>query len=141
MKTGSIDIYSSNLKVKDFTLILNQLLLNGWSANKNGLIVYVIDDSYEPLSMTFNKNSLNAINRKLCDNMENGLNASIDLVLKDNEGIINLHVVKDGNLRIGILENIIYISDTDIIDFSWYIEKLKGVFSILNFYRLICSFD
>lgn len=137
-KTGAIFIRTSNVNFDLYSQILKRLLEVGWSANKNGRLFYMVDDSFDwvddsldnfPLVMNYIERSINA-NRPAC----------LDLVFLKTSNPVGLNFLDDNTIMFSISESIRMLEGNWVIDFSWYLEKLSVVFEETNSFSIECLY-
>jgi hypothetical protein len=138
-KTGSISISCHKVDADVFMEILAALQRVGWSVNKNGYVVYMVDGNYELLSEPFAE--YDNVLLRLKKSIDDKKHAAIDLIWTVEEAAIAVNYNDGQHLSVAIVDVPRQLPHSRIADFSWYIEKIAPIFPLLNWYRMKCLFD
>lgn len=139
-KTGVIRIEISDFLDKElYFKILESLLENGWSANLDGNISFMVNGSYDWECLPFKDYPL----------VISLIGASIDnkqaclIAIRYNDGFtdIELKYLDSGTLGLNMVNDVKKMDLLNIVDFTWYLEKVPTIFSYIEFYRIRCTYD
>jgi hypothetical protein len=129
-KTGAIYINLKGIDKSKYLGIIETLIANHWSANKDGGICFMLNGTFDWQSAPFS--DLNKVISQVKHSFENVNETAIDLVWKDRTTIIGLLFTNDENLIITISENIKKTKDGLNVDFPFYVEKLSSILQDLK---------
>ena len=138
-KTGSIIIETSFVNKENYLQIFNVLTNNGWSANRDNVISFMVNGTYTWRTESYV--NLNNVLEFISASIDNRLETNIDLGWENTEIGLGLMYSKPNELIFLIAENILRLEHSGIADFSWYLGHIAPVFEILQFNRIECNYS
>ncbi len=138
-KTGAITTFTShNIDFNIYYKVLTSLQEAGWNIQKNANIIYMVDGTFEWDLAPFD--NFDSIIKLINKSINNKKETCIELTW-NNFNSIGLNYFSDSSITITITDNPQYLKHSQIIDFSWYLEKIYTLFKHLDFYRIECVYD
>ncbi|WP_315814128.1 hypothetical protein [Paraflavitalea speifideaquila] len=138
-KTAALFIKTTNLDFNKYDEILDRLTSQGWSMNKNGAIVYMVEDTYEWIASPLNE--INYIKNTVKQSINKNLATCIDMQFVDGLHNIGIMYIDPSTLMISISENIKLLENIPIADFSWYITKISSIYKTIDISSFECLYN
>jgi len=136
--SGSISFQTANIDSLVFNKITKALLLYGWSFDDEDKISYMVGDfDWENSGLS----EIDAVMEKISHNIDKDLAAGITLLWQDS-GIGGSFLFMDQErVSFSTIVRPLLLNESNVIDFSWYLEKLAPIFGIIYCERVICTHE
>lgn len=140
-KTGSISISCTKVDADVFMEVLSALQEAGWSVDKQGRVVYMVDGEFELISEPIAE--YDNVLLRLRKSIDDKKHVAIDLVSGSDIGDVAIAVNYNDQQRlsVSIVDVPRKLPNSGIDDFSWYLERISPIFSLLNWFRMECLYD
>ena len=138
-KTGAIILEISFIDKNIFENIFIDLLDDGWIAKHDDGIAFMVDGSYEWRNID-NKN-FDEVFKLVSDSIDRGLETCIDIAWSDSKHRLGMTYVNSKKIMFTLNDEEKKIENLGLPDFTWYLLKLKSVFGLINFTRLVCLYN
>jgi hypothetical protein len=117
-KTGAIFFKLDYVDFNKYEGIIDGLSDQGWSTNKNGNVIFMVNESFEWQTAQFYDypDVIDLIQASI----NNNLATCIDLIWINESASIGLNFINNKTIMISISEEIRMLGLLPVIDFSWY---------------------
>ena len=123
-----VSFNSSNITFSDFEIVLDALLKRGWSYNKNGVVFYMVDGTYD--FETTSISDYNNVYERIKSSILKGNVTTLDLVWKNTNVVIALTYMDRNCFDVALVEDVRKLPELDYPDLSWYFERISSIFSL-----------
>ena len=138
-KTGAILIETSQVNKDIFENIVRAMLANGWSLNHDNGFSFMLNGSYDwecGELLDFEE-----VLEKVKNSIDNKLETCIDLTWDGTSYSVGVTYLDPQRVMFSVSGDQKKISLLDIIDYTWYFERLLPVFDVIDFTRIKCTYD
>ena len=136
--SGAIILTAKDIDSDTFQSIVKSLINYGWSFNDYGKISYMTED-YD--WQTANLEDLPTVLGIIKLNIENRKDSGLTLTWQDTSIGGSFMFVRSSEIMFSLIVNPLLLKETEIIDFSWYIDKLKPLFDEISIVRIKCIYE
>lgn len=139
-KTGAIKISSSVFSIDEiiFRDVLKVLLANGWGTDMDNKVLFMQNATYDFESAASDK--LDYVVSLICNSISKNKACFIRLVWNTSIGL-ELTYLSSNSIMFSMSEDVVTLNNTNIPDFSFYLERIKGIFDIIDVKRIECVYD
>jgi hypothetical protein len=138
-KIGVIRIDTSDKVDKAlYFKILESLLENGWSANLDGNISFMVNDSYDWECLPFKDYPL--VISLIGESIDNKQACLIAIRYNDGFTDIELKYLDSKTLGLNMVNDVKKMDLLGVVDFTWYLEKVPTIFSCIQFDSIRCDY-
>lgn len=139
-KTAAIIIRTSDVRINEkvYKDIIDTLLQNGWHIDKEKGILFMQNGTYdfELASVQDFEHVVALLGNSIVHNKE----CFIELMW---DGLMSVEVtyLNSNSIMFSLSEEVINLRNVNVVDFSFYIERISCIFNVIDLNRLECIYD
>jgi len=139
-KTSAILVRTSFVKIDEIVYknIIDTLMQNGWNIDNENGFSFMTNGSYE---FEYAKGKdFNVVVDLIRHSIVDGKECFIKLV-GDGSTSIEVTYLNPNSIMFSITDDVVNLKSIDLIDFSYYLERLSSIFDVIDLFRIECIYD